>query len=269
MTIDEIQQYIINILQDYHQRGELHSNPLSRKGYDVYLTAAVTAYIGPQDIYIEQDYQTRMSQAQHEKNCHKLFADALWDFCRKGIMRPGVEYQLNSTIQEIDEGFAITEYGENWLSKYGNNALLPANPDRFTQLFNDFQPLFGRSYFQRAKEAVSCFQVGTYLACCVMCGAATKSILLAAAFVANDQEMVLKKYKGRDGRREVEKMLFTQAGAGHHEQYKKYTDLIKYWRDETGHGHETDIDVNEAYIAMLTLLRFAAFMRDNWNEITV
>ncbi len=51
------------------------------------------------------------------------------------------------------------------------------------------------------------------------------------------------------------------------DRYSRYTEIISYWRDESSHGHESDIDVHETYVSLLTLLRFAEFMKDNWNEI--
>ena len=101
-----------------------------------------------------------------------------------------------------------------------------------------------------------------------MCGATTESILLSAAFLGHEKDDVLRNYKTSNGRSKLENMLFGKAKSYIKERYKKYTDLLNYWRDETGHGHDSDIDNNEAFIALLTLLRFAEFMDDHWHEIT-
>ena len=97
---------------------------------------------------------------------------------------------------------------------------------------------------------------------------AIESILLSAAFKVADKEEVIKIYYGKNGRGRVEQLVFAKSKDHIKNYYKKYTDLISYWRNESGHGEESDIDVNEAYIAMLTLLRFSEFMRDHWSGIT-
>lgn len=51
------------------------------------------------------------------------------------------------------------------------------------------------------------------------------------------------------------------------DEYKGYTTLLKYWRDQAAHGKASGIGDNEAYTSLALLLRFAIFVEDNWAEI--
>jgi hypothetical protein len=44
--------------------------------------------------------------------------------------------------------------------------------------------------------------------------------------------------------------------------------LLNYWRDSAAHGRNSHIGENEAYTALLLLLRFAMFASDRWAELT-
>lgn len=257
ITIDEAQQFIISHLRDL-QRGVL---PLSCANYDVYLDRCVKVYISK--------HQTQaMVVTQQDRPCYVIFADAVWDLCRKGILRPGINTKnCTAPPSAANGGFSITEYGKEWLLKYKNDDLLPADPNEFTMLFSNFQTQYGLSYFRRAKEAVSSFQLGNFLACCVMSGAAAESILLSAAFAYTDKSAVLKEYLSSGGRRKIENRVFGKTKSHIKDRYINYTGILSYWRDESGHGHDSDIDIHEAYISLLTLLRFSQFMRDHWEEI--
>ena len=73
------------------------------------------------------------------------------------------------------------------------------------QLIEQFRTMYGDGFFQRAQEAIRCHFATAYLACCVMCGAATESIMLRAAInKKGDEEPVLKEYRRAGGRRHVE-----------------------------------------------------------------
>ncbi len=279
ITAEDAQQFILGELRKGQQKLKLHTSEVSWANYDVHLDTAVRKYMNANKItdpnaaglgHLSRDYQqTQALQLQFSK-INRAFSDALAELCRRGILRLGTNHvgTLSAHVNEVHEGFTVTSYGQEWLEKYTQEDILPATPDRFSQIFSGFQPLFGKSYFRRAKEAASCFQGGNYLACCVMCGTAIESILLSAAFLIADKDEVIKIYFGKNGRGRVEDLLFKNSKDLIKNYYKKYTDLIGYWRNESGHGQESDIDVNEAYIAMLTLLRFSEFMRDHWDEIT-
>src|SRR3954468_8847698 len=48
---------------------------------------------------------------------------------------------------------------------------------------------------------------------------------------------------------------------------RAYTELLKYWRDESAHGMASKINDEHAYTSLAMLLRFAQFSNDNWQEL--
>lgn len=273
INIDTAQQFIINKLDEANKKSLLHwaqPNSLADRGYDVCFTKALAEYknsVCPSNPLISIETSTKN---EIENKCKMTLSDALWDLCRKNILRPGVSHQNNtfSPVLTVNDGYAVTAYGKNWLSKFSTSDLLPADPHQLSSVFEQHQTLYGYNYYKRAKEAVNCYLSGNYLACCVMCGAATESILLSAAFIKKDRDSVLSEYKCSGGRRKIENVLFGKARKEIKDIYSKYTDIISYWRDETSHGHDTDVDCDEAFISMLTLLRFAVFIKEHWDEVT-
>lgn len=264
ITVDDAQQFMVNSLFDLQRQNQFDKNRLDNLGFDLSLDVLIKKYLNMDHRVIPSS-----ERAQKIEQNFVPFCEAAWDLCRKGILRPG-KHVLGggSLVQEIGAGFSITQYGHEWLTRSEINDLLPADPNRLIQLFDAFQLLFGKNYFRRAKEAMSCYQTGNFLACCVMCGAATESILLAAAFKIEEKEDVLIQYIAPNGRVNIEKIVFGKASEYVKKRYQKYTDLIVYWRNESGHGHDSDIDKNEPYISLLSLLHFAEFMRDQWDTLT-
>ncbi|CAM4411305.1 MAG: hypothetical protein LEGION0403_FIIPPAGN_02688 [Legionella sp.] len=259
-TIDDCKEHIIGKLQEGLKNNALHSTCLNWASYDVALDSCVNTFMlemriaNPDDPTGYRDHQERLALIQTKSNLTNLFSEVLFELSRRRILRPGCRHGGHFTISQVrnlDEGFTITEYGKQWLKSHQSN-LLSMEKGRLEESFSQFQPLFGKDYFKRTKEAVSCYFSGNYLACCVMCGAATESILLSAAFIKFDKAQVLNTYRTGSGRSRLEKSLFGQADQYIQDRYAKYTDLINYWRDESGHGDESEIDVHEAYIALLT-----------------
>ena len=264
VIIDDAQQFIIGVLKEVKIKNQMHTNPFAWGGYDVHLSYVIPRYITLQNNLPNQ----RRPDSQEVEKLFMPFSEAAWNLCQKGILRLGKSQLSGGAMQqEVGVGFTITSYGHQWLERADISDLLPATPDRWVYAFDAFQSLFGSNYFRRAKEAVHCFQTGNFLACCTMCGAAAESILLAAAYRLEARETVLKKYHSSAGRSNVEKIVFKYASDHIKKMYLKYTDIMSYWRDESGHGGDSDIDKHEPYIALVTLLRFAEFMRDQWGAL--
>ena len=81
------------------------------------------------------------------------------------------------------------------------------------------------------------------------------------------EEEVLKAYASFVGRSRVENMVIGKANELIKREYRGYSSLIKYWRDESAHGKVSGINDNEAYTSIALLLRFAKFVNDNWDEL--
>lgn len=275
-TTDDCEQHIIGELREGLKINKLDSTRLSQAPYDIKLIRCVETFMSDQKIpdpdglgARNDNYSDLEKNRQMKFALKNLFSDALFQLVRRGILKPGERFGSNfyiTNVNSLSEGFTVTGYGNKWLIN-NQNHLLPASHGRLETIYSKFQPLFGSEYFRRAKEAVSCYFSGNYLACCVMSGAATESILLAVAFVKTNKNEALKIYKTGSGRSRLENYVFGQTSNYIKDRYKRYTDLINYWRDESGHGAESEIDVHEAYIALLSLLRYAEFMQDHWDEI--
>ena len=54
-----------------------------------------------------------------------------------------------------------------------------------------------------------------------------------------------------------EDMILGQQQRQVQEEYRGYTTLLKYWRDEASHGKPSGITDNEAFTAIALLLRFS------------
>ena len=216
-------------------------------------------FIGP--ISFEMDTRTHSEP----------FYDAAWNLCTKGILRPGVTYPQRQFEYAgiIGAGFNLTPYGRQWLSQISGYECIPSEYGRFSQLLAGRSPRFGDGYHVRSQEAISCYRAHTYLACCVMCGAASESILLALAIAkTGDEERILKDYGTATGRTKIERLLLSQQSSYVYQELPNYTSLLKYWRDDAGHGAVTNISEGEAFISLVLLLRFAQFADDRWDEIT-
>ena len=236
-------------------------------GYDLYLPNVIMWHL------ISEHPQLQGSPSERGQMMEPLFpyfANAAWELCRRGILRPGVkEYNTQATDQgSAGSGFSVTAFGQQWLSEEGS-IFIPTEPERFGQLLKPYVSRFGQGFHSRAQEAVRCYGAHAYLACCAMCGAAAESILLATAIAKEgDEDKVLKIYATANGRIKLENMLIGQANDHVKRNFKGFTDLLKYWRDEASHGKPSKISDIESYTSLAMLLRFAAFVNDAWDLLT-
>ena len=160
------------------------------------------------------------------------FYDAAWNLCTRGVLRPGVTYPQRQFEYAgiIGAGFNLTPYGKQWLNQTSGYECIPSEYGRFSQLLSEHSQQFGNGYHIRSQEAVSCYRSHTYLACCVMCGAAAESILLALAIAKiGDEERILRDYGTATGRTKIERLLLSQQNSHVHQELPNYTNLLKYW----------------------------------------
>lgn len=194
--------------------------------------------------------------------------DAAWNLCIRGILRPwAIQQTKNIAPQGI--GYDLTEYGKEWLSQISGYETIPSEYGRFSELLNNYSKQFGDGYHIRSQEAIRCYRAHTYLACCVMCGAASESILLALAIAkSGNEERIIKDYKTNTGRTKLENFLLSQANSHVKSEFPNYMNLLKYWRDESAHGESTNISEGEAFMALILLYKLAQFSSDRWLELT-
>jgi hypothetical protein len=175
--------------------------------------------------------------------------------------------QISTEI--IGGSFNLTSYGKQWLEQNSGYECVPSEYGRFSQLLAGHSYRFGNGYHVRSQEAISCYRSHNYLACCVMCGAASESILLALAIAKKgDEESVLKLYTTTTGRTKIQNLLLANQNSYVCSELPNYTNLLKYWRDEAAHGANTTISESEAFSSLLFLLRFAQFADEGWENLT-
>jgi hypothetical protein len=165
-------------------------------------------------------------------------------------------------------GYSLTPFGKTWIEESGHADFVPTEPGRFSAMLKPFESRLGPGFYSRGQEAVRCYGAHAYLACCAMCGAAAESILLSIAIAKKDEESVLKMYAGAAGRSRVENLIIGQGKEQFQREFRGFTILLKYWRDEAAHGKASQISENEAYTSLAMILRYAQYADDNWEELT-
>ena len=180
---------------------------------------------------------------------------------------------LGDTRRDLYLGptFRLTPHGQDWLDEEeGVFNCLPTEYGRFSEFLSGYKDRFGDGYLARSREAVGCYKAKLYLATCVMCGAASESIILQIRIAqAQDEQAVINEYARKQG---LEKVINSMT---HNRQVQDLVirmedmrDLVKYWRNESAHGAPSTVGEVEAFTALLLLLRFAHFADDNWNALT-
>ena len=188
------------------------------------------------------------------------FYTAVWELCRRGILRPGHRTFLMSSDGNAPENlYTITDFGRKWLSRTELDELSAIVPARFVELLHRFVPRYGGGFRSRAEQAVIAYHAQAYLAACAMCGAASESIMLAIASERFGADRVLTEYGRAGGRAKVRKMLVGSASATEQQRFDGYIGSIDYWRDESAHGRASDLGETEAFVALHSLLRFARY----------
>jgi hypothetical protein len=246
---------------------ELLRNPdhgsFGKYGYEIYLPALLKTYFVKQGIQL-QDTDQKLYELS------PVFYEAGWELCRRGILRPGIKcYGEQATADGgAGNGYSITQFGRTWLQESNRDDFVPTEPERFGEILAKYKSKFGAGFHERAQQAIRCYGAHAYLACCVMCGASAESIILSAAIAKEKNETeVLKKYRSANGRHTVENILIGKARKQLQDDYRAYSTLLKYWRDEASHGRASNIEDNEAYTSLALLLRLSMFINDNWDEL--
>lgn len=234
----------------------------AKYGYGFYLPNVVRTYLRKQGR--DQEAERLL------ENWSPVLYEVAWELCLRGILRPGIKKHGGQATDDgnAGNGYSITALGKKWLEETDQHVFIPTEPDRFGQLLAPYNEKFGEGFHERGQQAIRCYSARAYLACCAMCGASAESIMLAVAIKkSGDEQDILKRYSSRNGRQDVENFIIGKARKDLQDNYKSYMVLLKYWRDEAAHGKASNIRENEAYTALLLLLRFAMLVNDNWNEL--
>jgi hypothetical protein len=83
-----------------------------------------------------------------------------------------------------------------------------------------------------------------------------------------DEAEVLKRYNTNRGRSELQNMLVAQQNKQVQKEIPNFMELLVHWRNSAAHGARTTIGEEDAFFALLLLLRFARFADDRWDDLT-
>lgn len=234
------------------------SRQYSSYGYDIYLPNVMREWL--------KDNGIKTQVEPHINEVSDLFYDSAWELCRLGVLRPGIrKWDSQATVDgSAGNGYSVTPFGRSWLDEKDKNIYIPTEPDRFSEMLSPYSKLFGPGFHERAYQAIRCYGAHAYLACCVMCGAASESILLHLAIQKKgNEEEVLKLYRAANGRSRLENLLVGKISKTIKNEFEICFGLLKYWRDEASHGCKSEITENEAYTSLALLLRSSMFVKEN------
>lgn len=257
-------------------KGERRANadPMSSTGDDVFIPNIIWSYLTSEQSTraSSQVNQGGMSRTTFDTNINSgPFYAAAAILCQRGILYPSWQSLRDPASRNpvIGAGFMVSDYGRRWLSGLGNHATPPTENVAFIRLLDSHASRLGDGYRVRSREALACYQATTYLACCAMCGSAAESILLKLAITkTGDEAQVMKEYRAARGRQNLENILRSQQNKHIQDELAQFLSLLKYWRDEAAHGTVSPIGEEEAFLALLLLLRLARFADERWNELT-
>jgi len=254
-------RYIINYLEFKDDQG------FATYGYDLYLPNVMRKWCQENSSALGAS----TNPEQHLPAISPYFYEASWELCRMGVLRPGIQNYGKQLTDDgsAGNGYSITPFGKQWLAETDRDNFVPTEPGRFSEMLAPYSDIFGPGFHERAQQAIRCYGSHTYLACCVMCGAAAESILLHLAITKDgDEEKILKEYRAANGRKKLENMIISQQKGGIKNDFEICFGLLKYWRDEAAHGRKSNISENESYTSLALLMRCAQFAKDNYETLT-
>lgn len=256
-SLDEAYSFLVQ-----WSREIVEGNRQSPRECNVYLYAACKEFV------IKRGAPPH-NEDPHIKSVGAVFHSAAWELCLKGVLRPGaITDPMGSEYRPtLGSHFSVTERGKMWLlNPIAGQPFSLANSAMQT-IVESHRARFGDGFYERAVEAIACLENGTYLAACVMCGAAVESILLVTAVaICNDEALVLKRYRQASGREELRKIIIKNDNS-----LSKHIDpgfaILSRWRDEAAHGQIADIGHAEALVALYTVISLAQHIGGRWDSI--
>jgi hypothetical protein len=264
-SLPDAVQFLVAVLRNSNVNASqgLHYN---NYGFDLYVDGLAKALWEAQLRGSNQFGYGGPDQQQLRAQTSVVF-DAAWFLVQRGVLRIGVQFEGRQ--YEDGLGLSLTPFGHDWIKTATEDDFMIADGGAMQQRFGAHAKKLGAGYFQRATEAVVCYQAHAYLACCAMCGAGAESILLAlASEKTGDPAKTLRDYSTASGRTITLNKIVGQADANTKRIFEAFVGLLSYWRDETAHGKHSHIGPDEAAISLIELLRFAMIADRRWAELT-
>lgn len=208
------------------------------------------------------DIDVRWVSASNSLN-ENLCRDVVWHLCNIGILRPGCYADAGYSGGEPSNYFCMTNHGKKWLGNVNldNYVSIPNVPSEFFRLFDTNVNKFGNAFEQRVAEAVNCYNLQLFTACHVMVGSAIESILLA---ILGNMEKISEKTKNeilqdykRGSTKRLEENTINKLSSELRESYNGLCAFIKDFRNNAAHGDASVASESSAYLALVSLYRFA------------
>lgn len=195
------------------------------------------------------------------------FYDAAWDLCRLGVLRPGSFAAMGQGHPTMfGDHYVITAFGAVWLKEALQRAFL--DPSRLGTTLAGFARRFGEGYAQRSAEAVKTYRSQSWLAACVMSGAAAESILLAVAVAkTKDEATALATYNSAKGRAKITRQAVEGVSPSIKQTFEAALGVLQYWRDDATQGVMSEFGETEAHESLSRLLGLAQFVDKNWSKL--
>ena len=257
LTLDDAIAFTLDLLRQTRRSSRAGSH----YGYDVYNPTVAREWAASKT----KDPQEWDKAADAVSG---VFLDAMWELCRRGVLRPGVRDHNGQMVGDA-LGYSLTSHGRTWLTEADESHFILLQPGSLAAAFDRFGERFGPGYRQRTQEAVRCRAVEAWLAACAMVGAAAESILLALAIAkTGDEERVMSAYTARDGRRSILNQVTGKAPGHITRPLTSGMQLLSYWRDSAGHGQVAPISSAEADQSLRELLSLSQTTFRDWDELT-
>lgn len=196
------------------------------------------------------------------------FVMAAWELVRRGVLAPGM-LPAQGQLRFPGDEFRLTSLGETRIASSDEALPLPSEHARFANHLLSHAGRFRSSFGPRATEALRCYSSSLYFSCCVMSGAAAESILLSLTVAKmRDESRALAEYRKTGGSTKLVQFLQREQNGVVQRQLDTFVELLRFWRDEAAHATDQLIDEEEAFHALLLLLRFARFADHKWTDLT-
>lgn len=265
MRAEEAYEFLVQHLSSIGFQRNFYGQRKGSHGADLYIPDVARSYWEP-SLSREGKFIPGIDQIPEESIIP--FYDAAWDLCRLGVLRPGQFAPMGQGHPvAFGDQYTITAFGSQWLKDASQRAFLDMS--RLASTLTGFANRFGDGYAQRATEAVKTYRNGTWLAACVMSGAAAESVLLAIAVAkTGNEKKALATYNNAGGRAKTTKSVVLNVSPSIKQTFENSLGVLHYWRDDAAHGVVTALGETEAHESLSRLLRLAQFTDRYWAQLT-
>ena len=120
-------------------------------GYDLHLDNFIRIHIRRQP---RESREEPFAEDRQLRELYPVFANAAWELCRRGILRPGVKEWGGQSTGE-GEGFSLTPFGRNWISEGGSDVFYPLSPNVLLKCWPNSRTSWERDFMDVDRKPLS------------------------------------------------------------------------------------------------------------------